>query len=285
MVGVTAAAAEDNKYNVRAMEAAETLAGMPLFSLSHRLQDEAKSSAVESSFEKMQQNDGALLLPLHMNKRNSSKSTKCGNFQWFQAEKEEQRLHRILANRESARESIRRKQEKELLMKKYKSLKDRNDSLKLKMDPPEASKAGETRELPPRSHPSVAPYVWPSSFRLFLSPVSSHLPTGIDGLGYVVSVVPVQLTCRCCTPRESPHPDHDEAKTLKTSSSARHRHVSSTSTVERTGNSLNERSRKAKKTKKPSTVVSDAITAQRRRRDLMTMKKTSRKLVAEEETP
>ncbi|XP_058087316.1 uncharacterized protein LOC131234445 isoform X4 [Magnolia sinica] len=51
----------------------------------------------------------------------------------IQAEKEAKRLRRVLANRESARQTILRRQEKELVMKEYQLLKDRNKYLKFQV--------------------------------------------------------------------------------------------------------------------------------------------------------
>ncbi|XP_058087314.1 uncharacterized protein LOC131234445 isoform X2 [Magnolia sinica] len=50
-----------------------------------------------------------------------------------EAEKEAKRLRRVLANRESARQTILRRQEKELVMKEYQLLKDRNKYLKFQV--------------------------------------------------------------------------------------------------------------------------------------------------------
>ncbi|WVZ88398.1 hypothetical protein U9M48_034924 [Paspalum notatum var. saurae] len=49
-----------------------------------------------------------------------------------EAEKEAKRLRRVLANRESARQTIIRRQEKDLVMKEYLSLKETNEQLKVK---------------------------------------------------------------------------------------------------------------------------------------------------------
>ncbi|XP_075502222.1 uncharacterized protein LOC142540154 isoform X2 [Primulina tabacum] len=120
-----------------------------------------------------------------------------------EAEKEAQRLSRVLANRESARRTIRRRQtmyleltgkaanmleenmylkkEKELVMKKYNYLKDKNEFLKAEMAKRKPTEAGERREdqsnsshaeistaatvnNPPfflYNHPSFVPFIWP----------------------------------------------------------------------------------------------------------------------------
>ncbi|XP_042016018.1 basic leucine zipper 10-like isoform X1 [Salvia splendens] len=112
-----------------------------------------------------------------------------------QAEKEAQRIRRILANRESARQTVRRRQamhteltrqavdlavenenlkkEKELAVEAYNSLKNRNKFLKLQADnskkaesqEPKSSQAEKpitTSSLPLYNHPSLIPFSWPT---------------------------------------------------------------------------------------------------------------------------
>ncbi|PIA39258.1 hypothetical protein AQUCO_02700443v1 [Aquilegia coerulea] len=97
--------------------------------------------------------------------------------QLTEAEKEAKRLRRILANRESARQTIRRRQEKELVMKEYQLLKDKNEYLKVQIaraikgekedvssSPIKAVASSSEKQQPllVYSGPTITPLVWSS---------------------------------------------------------------------------------------------------------------------------
>ncbi|KAL3839792.1 hypothetical protein ACJIZ3_024383 [Penstemon smallii] len=116
-----------------------------------------------------------------------------------EAEKEERRLRRILANRESARQTIRRrkavflelttkaaelseenenlKKKKELAVKEYNTLKTRNEFLKAQMAKIKHEEPNSSSSTPNflRDHqPSLVPCFWPSDVFQFQYPPQFH---------------------------------------------------------------------------------------------------------------
>ncbi|XP_010654058.1 uncharacterized protein LOC100257875 isoform X3 [Vitis vinifera] len=130
-----------------------------------------------------------------------------------EAEKEARRLRRVLANRESARQTIRRRQalcgelsrkaadlslenetlkrEKELAMKEFQSLENKNKHLKAQVakiikpeeeKTPESISSHEMTSIPPSSNcplllynqPSFTPFLWSSPERRFQNAFASH---------------------------------------------------------------------------------------------------------------
>ncbi|KAI3776122.1 hypothetical protein L1987_45885 [Smallanthus sonchifolius] len=115
-----------------------------------------------------------------------------------EAEMEARKTRRVLANRESARQTIRRRQEKDTASKHYDSLKAKNECLKAQMKIMN-NEAKETREESITTNepaisasstnspffnyvqPSFLPFVWPNSVQLQCGPpagivLPSHIP-------------------------------------------------------------------------------------------------------------
>ncbi|XP_059595167.1 uncharacterized protein LOC100257875 isoform X6 [Vitis vinifera] len=136
-----------------------------------------------------------------------------GSSDLTEAEKEARRLRRVLANRESARQTIRRRQalcgelsrkaadlslenetlkrEKELAMKEFQSLENKNKHLKAQVakiikpeeeKTPESISSHEMTSIPPSSNcplllynqPSFTPFLWSSPERRFQNAFASH---------------------------------------------------------------------------------------------------------------
>ncbi|KAG2686538.1 hypothetical protein I3760_09G010300 [Carya illinoinensis] len=134
-----------------------------------------------------------------------------------EAEKEERRIRRVLANRESARQTIRRRQEKELALKVYQSLETTNKHLKEQMakvvkaeveeTPGERSSADVGASISsstncPRllydHHPFMPPF-WPS-----ISQSSNHVQSlhGRRSAIVIQSNIPMPATCSLDTSQE-----------------------------------------------------------------------------------
>ncbi|KAJ0973392.1 hypothetical protein J5N97_021351 [Dioscorea zingiberensis] len=148
-----------------------------------------------------------------------------GKHNLTEAEKEERRMRRVLANRESARETIRRRQafreelikrvddlsldnrnikmEKELLMHEYNSLMDKNKQLKEQIAKLEDCDNPVKRKTPAMAHLEKAysfpPYVWqpwipmPSETggsRPFYMPHQAWFPPSIDSIRAQHSLIP-----------------------------------------------------------------------------------------------
>ncbi|XP_035839096.1 uncharacterized protein LOC110908360 isoform X4 [Helianthus annuus] len=135
------------------LEAAEALAGLA------RCKDDANNNysyEEEKSGVKDEQST-----KLRLNGRRSRQNL-------TEAEIEARKIRRVLANRESARQTIRRRQDKDTALKQYDSLKTKNECLKAQMP-----KNEETREESSTSstnspfiiykQPSFLPFVWPTS--------------------------------------------------------------------------------------------------------------------------
>ncbi|KAK4343175.1 hypothetical protein RND71_038991 [Anisodus tanguticus] len=122
-------------------------------------------------------------------------------------EKEERRLCRVLANKESSRQTIRRRQKKELSAKEYETLMNKNTSLRIQIAKIEKAEAEETdggsksktveissTSTAPTPTPTslfnqspVTPFFWPSivePFNAFL------LQCGTQNISDITSMLP-----------------------------------------------------------------------------------------------
>ncbi|XP_073272798.1 uncharacterized protein [Primulina huaijiensis] len=214
---------EDGRMLTFELEAAEALAGLSSYSAVHgegerrptqQILSESQDQGID--VQQLSSNTSATVAaPMNNTKSveaavgqtccKSGRSKVCRTLRQnlTEAEKEAQKLSRVLANRESARRTIRRRQtmyleltgkaanmleenmclkkEKELVMKKYNYLKDKNEFLKAEMAKIKTTEAGERREdqsnssradistaatvtNPPYflyNHPSFVPFIWP----------------------------------------------------------------------------------------------------------------------------
>ncbi|XP_051149173.1 uncharacterized protein LOC127263917 isoform X1 [Andrographis paniculata] len=270
-------------------EAAETLAGLAAVvggesrstSAAYRSQDQAiavqqfcgNTSTVVTGV--LETNETVSIVPSQPCSTSYPSNSTCKSRPGLtKAEKEARRIRRVLANRESARQTIRRRQatyleftkkaadltqeneslkkEKELAMKEYKSLKDRNADLKIelsKLKKPEPKEAQEEPKstcgervssatmsapfLPYNHHPVFVPFLLPSvvpSSNVFPFPYSDapsiqdgqRIFSATTGSGSPMFVLPVPCLLPCLGHGSTLHSCSDTNRTPPSKNQSTH---------------------------------------------------------------